>query len=173
MLMLQALPAAGQEEPADHYLRASFMLGAGWPVGDMNVHFDPGFVAGARGEYTLSPMTRVGAQLAFHSFDHEPLPGTVDNEGIIDLSLIAKAVGSWGAYDPFALIGLGAFVTKDQVSNGRRWDGGLQLGGGLGLEVSEHLTVLVGTSFYMVFRGGENSDYLWIDGYLGFDLRQP
>ena len=181
MLIVLAVPAVGQEPgtqardaaQSERYFRATFFFGAGWPVGDMNVHFDPGVTAGARAEYTLSPMTRVGAQIGFHSFDHEPLPGTVDNEGIVELSLLAKAVGAWGPYDPFALIGLGAFHTKDQVATGRRWDGGLQLGGGLGLEVSEHLTVLVGTSVYVVFRGGENSNYLWVDGYLGFDFRQP
>lgn len=179
MLISLAMPAplfgqvgAAQDE-YERYFHATFFLGGGWPVGSMNVDFDPGLIGGARGEYALSPMTRVGAQIAFYSFDAEPVAELVDNEGVINMSLIGKAIGTWGPYEPFALIGLGAYVTKDQVAEGRRWDGGLELGGGLGLEVSEHFSVLVGTSFHMVFRGGGNIDYLWLDGYLGFDFKQP
>ena len=77
----------GDFEPAFH---ASFLFGGSWPVGTMNDHFDPGFMAAARGQYALSPMTRVGAQLGFYSFLSEPIPAErIDNEGVVSLSLIA------------------------------------------------------------------------------------
>lgn len=168
----QGTAATAETEAFTPMLYASFLFGGGWPVGAMNVILDPGFMAGVRGEYAVSPMTRVGAQLSFHSFDHEA-PGVADNEGVINLSMIGKAVGEWGPYNPFALLGLGAYLSKDQVVGGRRWDGGIQFGGGFELEVSEHLSVQVGTAFHLVFRGGENDDYFWLDGYLGFDFKQP
>ncbi len=169
---LRAQEPAGADEAWVPTLFVAFFAGLDWPVGAMNVILDPGQTAGARAEYAVSPMTRVGAQLSFHSFDHEA-PGTGDNEGAINLSAIGKAIGTWGPYSPYALLGLGAYVTKDQVAGGRRWDGGLQFGAGFELTVSERFAVLVGTGFHMVFRGGENDDYLWLDAYLGFDFRQP
>jgi hypothetical protein len=157
-LALALLPATAfaqtddpEFEPAFH---ASFLLGASWPVGTMNLHFDPGFMAAARGLYALSPMTRVGAQLGFYSFDSEPIPAErVDNEGIVSLSLVATARGRSGPYAPFALVGLGGYLSKDQFSDGRRWDGGMEFGVGLSLGVSEHFAAVVGTSFHMIFRG--------------------
>ncbi len=150
----------------------SVFTGAGWPIGDMNVILDPGFVAGARGGYGLTPLVRVGAQLSFHSFDAER-PAVADNEGVILLSLFGKALGEWGPYQPFALFGLGAYVSKVEETAGRRWDGGVQVGAGLEYPASEHLGVATGLHFHMVLRGGEQNDYLWLEGYLAFAFRLP
>lgn len=168
---LRAQEAAETDEWAPA-LYVTFFTGINWPVGAMNVVLDPGMAAGARAEYEVSPMSRVGAELSFHAFDHEA-PGLADNEGAINLSALGKAQGEWGPYSPFALLGFGAYVTKDQIVGGRRWDGGLRFGAGLELTVSEHFAVMVGSGFHMVFRGGENDDYLWVEGYLGFDFKQP
>jgi len=179
VLGLALVPAIGfaqQSEGGDFEsaFHASFLFGGSWPGGSMNLHFDPGFMAAARGQLALSPMTRVGAQLGFYSFASEPIPAErIDNEGIVALSLIATARGRSGPYAPFALVGLGGYMTKDQFSDGRRWDGGLELGVGLSLGVSDYFAAVVGTSFHMIFRGGQNVDYNWFDGYIGFDLKQP
>jgi opacity protein-like surface antigen len=174
LLLLAPVSARAQEdaEPPPRYLYLNLFLGAAWPVGNMNVYHDPGFVAGGRGEYAISPLVRVGGQLSFHSFDAER-PGVADNEGVILMQAFAKALGEWGPYYPFALLGLGAYVSKERVTSGRRWDGGLQVGTGLEYPVTEHFAVNTGFSFHMVLRGGEESDYFWLEGYLGFLFRQP
>jgi opacity protein-like surface antigen len=175
LLLLLAPPPARAQEDAElqpRYLYLNLFLGAGWPVGNMNVFLDPGFVAGGRGEYALSPLVRVGGQLSFHSFDAER-PGTADNEGVILMSAIAKALGRWGPYYPFALIGLGAYGSKNLETSARRWDFGLQVGTGLEYPVTEQFAVNAGFDFHMVLRGGTESDYFWIEGYLGFLFRQP
>jgi len=159
-------------EPQPRHLYVNVFVGAGWPAGNMNVYHDPGLVAGGRGEYSISPLVRVGGQLSFHAFDAER-PGTTDNEGVIVMQAFAKALGQWGPYYPFALLGLGAYVSKERETSARRWDGGLQVGTGLEYPVTEHLAVNTGFSFHMVLRGGEESDYLWLEGYLGFLFRQP
>lgn len=176
LLLLLFAPAAvrAQEEAEVYprYLYVNVFLGAGWPIGNMNVYYDPGFVAGGRGEYMISPLVRVGGQLSFHSFDAER-PGIADNEGVILMQAYAKALGQWGPYYPFALLGLGAYVSKEQETSARRWDGGLQVGTGIEYPVTEHFGVNTGFSFHMVLRGGEERDYFWLEGYLGFLFRQP
>jgi hypothetical protein len=47
------------------------------------------------------------------------------------------------------------------------------VGTGLEYPVTEHFSVNTGLSFHMVLRGGEESDYFWLEGYLGFLFRQP
>lgn len=167
--------AHAQADEAVAYERALYVTlftGAGWPIGDMNVILDPGFVAGGRGEYALTPLIRMGAQLSFHSFDSE-FPYVTDNEGVILMSLFAKALGEWGPYQPFALFGLGAYVSKVAETAGRRWDGGVQVGAGLEYPVSEDFIAAGGFNFHMVLRGGEQNDYLWLEGYLAFSFKMP
>ncbi len=120
----------------------------------------------------MNPFVRVGAQVSFHAFDAER-PGEADNEGVINLSLFGKALGELGPYRPFAVLGIGAYVSKETETSGRRWDGGMQFGAGFELPLSEHLSAVTGTALHLVFRGGEQDDYLWLDGYLGFLFRQP
>ena len=174
LLLLAPSASRAQEDaaPQPRYLYVNVFVGAGFPVGGMNVILDPGFGAGGRGEYALSPLVRVGGQLSFHSFDAER-PGTADNEGVILMSLIAKALGRWEPYYPFALIGLGAYGSKTLETSARRWDFGLQVGTGIEYPVDEQFAVNVGFDFHMVLRGGTESDYFWIEGYLGFLFRQP
>ena len=167
LLVPSASLAQEDGEPPARYIYVNVFLGAGWPVGDMNVYLDPGIVAGGRGEYAVSPLVRVGGQLSFHAFDAER-PGDADNEGIILMQAFAKALGQWGPYYPFALMGLGAYGSKVRETSARRWDGGLQVGLGLEYPVTRNFSVNTGFSFHMVLRGGEQSDYFWFEGYLGF-----
>jgi len=162
--------AAAQDQGPVLYL--SVLLGGSWPVASMNVIYDPSFHAIARAELARGPFVRVGAQVSFHAFDAER-PGEADNEGVINLSLFGKALGELGPYRPFALLGVGAYVSKEKETSGRRWDGGMQFGAGFELPLSEHVSTVVGTGLHLVFRGGEQDDYLWLDGYLGFLFRQP
>ncbi|UCC71568.1 MAG: outer membrane beta-barrel protein [Gemmatimonadota bacterium] len=174
-LLIASQPAFAQEgagEPFQRVLYVNLFLGANWPVGNMNVVLDPGTLAGGRGEFALSPQVRVGAQLSFHSFDAE-FASTADNEGVIVMGVFAKGVGEWGPYQPFALWGLGAYVSKENETTGRRWDGGMQLGAGLEYPISEHFSATTGFGFHYVLRSGEQDDHFWIEGYLGFLFRQP
>lgn len=161
---------AAQDQGPVLYL--SVLLGGSWPVASMNVIYDPSFHAIARAELARGPFVRVGAQVSFHAFDAER-PGEADNEGVINLSLFGKALGALGPYKPFALLGVGAYVSKEKETSGRRWDGGMQFGVGFELPLSEHVSTVVGSGLHLVFRGGEQNDYLWLDGYLGFLFRQP
>ncbi len=96
--------AAGQSETFKRAVYVSIATGANWPVGDMNVAFDADVLFLARGEYAFSPLKRVGVQLGFHSFDSEQA-STRDNAEIISLSVFGKALGIWGPYRPFGLLG--------------------------------------------------------------------
>ncbi len=166
---LLARPAAAQEQTG---LYVSAFTGGAWPVGGMNVIYDPSFMAGGRAELSLGPLVRAGVQLSFASFDAER-GADLDNEGVVNLSLYGKALGRWGPYQPFALLGVGAYVSKEIETSGRRWDGGVQFGGGFELPVSEYMSATVGTAIHAVLRGGEQGDYVWIDGYLGFVFKAP
>jgi hypothetical protein len=177
LLLVFAAPLRAQESGAaaegfTPAIYVSLFTGGAWPISTMNTFLDPSFMAGGRAEYAFTPATRAGAQLSFHSFDAER-PGTADNEGVIVLSLFGRAIGEWGPYHPFALLGLGAYVSKVTETSGRRWDGGVQFGGGIEMEINRYLAALAGTGLHMVFRGGEQEDHIWIDGYLGFTFRQP
>jgi len=153
-------------------LYLAVLTGGSWPVASMNVIYDPSFQATARGELAVSPNLRLGAQVSFHSFDAER-PGEADNEGVVNLALFGKALGDVGPYRPFALLGVGAYVSKEKETGGRRWDGGMQFGAGFELPLSEYLSAVAGTGLHLVYRGGGQDDYLWLDGYLGFLFRQP
>ncbi len=159
-------------EPFDRVVYVNLLLGANWPVGDTNVVFDPDWLTGGRIEYALTPLVRLGGQLSFHAFNAER-GAAADNEGVIAMSAFAKALGVWGPYRPFALFGIGAYVSKQLETAGRRWDGGVQMGAGLEYPVAEHLSVTSGFGFHMVLRAGEQNDHLWIEGYLGFLFRGP
>ena len=160
------------EQEHDLVLYLAVLTGASWPVASMNVIYDPSFLATARGELAVSPFVRLGAQVSFHAFDAER-PGEADNEGVINLALFGKALGDVGPYRPFALLGIGAYVSKEKETGTRRWDGGMQFGAGFELPLSEYVSALAGTGLHLVYRGGEQDDYLWLDGYLGFLFRQP
>jgi hypothetical protein len=169
-----AMPAiqASEAEEFTPVLYFSVLAGANWPVGNMNVILDPSIATIARGEYAISPLVRIGAQFSYHAFDAERL-SINDNEGIINLTLLAKALGQWGPYKPFALLGLGAYVSKVHETAGRRWDGGLQVGAGIELPVSEYMSAVTGTGLQAVLRGAEQTDYIWLEAYIGFLFKQP
>ena len=178
ILLTRPLAAAqeqGQDEEREGYERAfyvSVLTGAGWPVGQLNVLQDPGFLGKGRVEYAFGdPKLRVGLELGYQAFDVE-FPGTSDNEGILNLSLVVKALGTYGPYRPFALLGGGVYNSKSP-GGGRGWSGGFQLGGGLELPISEHFSAITGSGFHLVFRGEDEDAGIWIEAYLGFHFRQP
>lgn len=146
-------------------------LGAGWPIAAANTEFDPSFIAGGKVSMLVTPTLRGGAELSFHSFDAER-PGTADNQGVVSLNLFGKLVGVWGPYRPFALLGLGVVNSKRSDAT-RRWDPGLQFGGGMEAPLSQHVSILVGSALHTVPRGEEETELLWISGYLGVVFRQP
>jgi hypothetical protein len=174
LALIATQPALAQEEAESfaQHIYVNVLLGANWPVGSMNVFLDPGFLAGGRAEYELKPLVRVGVQLSFHSFDAER-PGTDDNEGVIIMSFVGRALGEWGPYRPFALFGLGAYVSKERETSARRWDGGVQVGTGLEYPISEHFSANTGLGIHMVLRGSNEDDYFWVEGYLGFLFKWP
>lgn len=161
----------GNDPTAASRLRVSILAGANWPVGDMNVVQDPGFLMIGRGEYQTTRRLRVGVELGFHSFDAER-PGTRDNEGILDLGVFGKVLGGWGPYRPYGLVGFGAYISKE-ADGSRRWDPGFQVGAGVELPLSPYLAATAGGGSHFLFRGGGNEDYLWLDGYLGFVFKLP
>lgn len=166
--------AQGDRSSAARFERliyAELMLGAGWPIGATNTEFDPSFIVGGRVEMQLKSNLRGGLELAFHSFDAE-LPATRDNQGVLALSLFGKLTGVWGPYRPFGLLGVG-IVNSKRADATRRWDPALQIGGGAEAPVSEHVSIMVGSSLHTAPRGGEETELLWLTGYLGFVFKQP
>ena len=167
-----AAQAEGPTEPElENPIFAELWLGAGWPIGSANVDFDPGLGAGARVEMQVNPVLRGGAELAYHSFDAE-LPATRDNQGALAFSIFGKLIGIWGPYRPFALAGLGA-VNSKRDDGTRLWNLALQIGGGAEAPISDHVSIMVGSTVHIVPRGGEVTDLVWYAGYVGFVFKQP
>lgn len=160
-----------QDEESRRFFYVNIASGADWPAGEMNVIFDPSFLFLVRVEHARSPLIRAGVQLSFHSFAAER-PGTRDNGGIVNLSVYGKALGVWGPYRPFGLFGVGGYSSKEEDSS-RRLDGGFQMGGGLELPITQHLSVTAATGLHVVFRGDQLDDLLWFDGHIGFLFREP
>ncbi len=167
----EAPPPREQSEGFRRFVYVTIATGANWPVDDMNVAFDADVLFLTRGEYAFSPLKRVGAQLGFHSFDSEQA-STRDNAEIVSLSVFGKALGIWGPYRPFGLLGVGAYLSKQEDSS-RRLDGGFEIGGGIELPASSYLSATAGTGLHVVFRGDRLNDLLWLDGYIGFLFRAP
>ncbi len=167
----EAPPPREQSEGFRRFVYVSVAAGANWPLGDMNVTFDPSFLFLGRVERTLSPSIRAGVNLSYHSFDSE-LAGTRDNGGVMNLSVYGKSLGTWGPYRPFVLAGVGGYWSKSQDSS-RRLDGGFQIGGGVELPANRHLSVTAATGLHVVFRGDQLNDFFWFDGYIGFLFREP
>ena len=177
-LLAQTLQAAQQAEAEVEtqlfkrwLIHTEVFMGAGFPVGSMNLNFDPSFMVGIRGEFGISPNMRGGIEVSYHAFDSEGLT-VADNQGVIGLSLLGKFLDEWGPYRPFALLGVGVYSSKEDDGK-RRWDAGFQLGAGTELPVSEHLAVTVGSTLQVVPRDGDPDKLFWIDAYLGFVFRQP
>ena len=176
-LLAQTLQAAQQSEaeverqPFERLLHAEVIMGAGFPVGSMNLNFDPSFMAGVRAEFGITPNMRAGIEASYHAFDSEGLT-VADNQGVISLSLLGKFLDEWGPYTPFALLGVGAYNSKEEGGQ-RRWDAGFQLGAGTELPVSKYLAATIGSTLHVVPRDGDADKLFWIDGYLGFVFRQP
>ena len=175
LLLISISPGAGIAQDSSQELEspifAELWLGGGWPIASTNVDFDPSLGAGARVEMQVSPLLRGGVELAFHSFDAE-LPAIRDNQGALALSIFGKLTGVWGPYRPFALAGFGAANSK-RDDGSRLWDLALQIGGGAEAPISDHVSIMVGTTLHVVPRGGQVTDLLWMAGYFGFVFKQP
>lgn len=146
--------------------RAGVLTGVNGPLGSMADDFDPGPMSAIQGERALGANLRLGLQAGFHGFDAEPTVGN-DNLCVTNLSIFARFLAASSSLRPFALLGPGMYQADSS------WDPGAQAALGLEVPVSPSLSLAAGTAAHFVWRGDDDSDLQWIDGYLGFIFAIP